>query len=270
MISYAREVAVAEALAREAGAEVLRIQRGEFVVDHKDGDEPVTIADRRASEMILAGLARELPADRVISEEAPVEPDAMAAHRVWFVDPIDGTMDFIRREDGYAVMIGLAVAGKPVVGVVYQPAQDRMFSATPEGAWLTTSTQRERLVVSTIATASEARFVASKSHRTPLIDRVKDQLGIGNELNVGSVGVKLCLIAAGVRDLYVNPAAKTKAWDTCAPEAILVRAGGLLTDMTGATLDYHRDLFHRRGLVGSNAVVHAEVITKLAPLVPIV
>jgi dienelactone hydrolase len=88
---------------------------------------------------------------------------------------------------------------------------------------------------------------------------VKERLGIGDEQNVGSVGVKLCLIAAGVRDLYVNPQAKTKAWDTCAPEAILARAGGRLTDLRGAAIAYAGDLVHRRGLVASNGRVHDEV-----------
>ena len=79
--------------------------------------------------------------------------------------------------------------------------------------------------------------------------------------------MKLCLIAIGVRDLYVNPAAKTKAWDTCAPEAILARAGGRLTDLFGAPIDYHGELRHRRGLVASNGHVHDEVVGKLAPAV---
>ena len=266
--TYDRELAVATRLAREAGAEVLQLQRGDFTVELKAGDEPVTIADRRASELILAGLAREFPEDRVISEEVPTTAEQLVAPRLWLVDPIDGTKDFIRREDGYAVMIGLCVGGVPTVGVVYQPALDRLFAATPAGAWVSVGDgAREPLRVSTTAAASDAKFVASKSHRSAAIDRVKDQLGIDNEHNVGSVGIKLCLIALGVRDLYVNPAAKTKAWDTCAPQVILARAGGTLTDMSGVPLDYFRDLLHLRGLVASNGVVHAEVIGKLAPLV---
>src|SRR5262249_38335761 len=90
--------------------------------------------------------------------------------------------------------------------------------------------------------------------------------GIADEQQVGSVGVKLCLIAMGVRDLYVNPTAKTKMWDTCAPEAILTRAGGRLTDLFGAPVDYTRELRQVRGLVATNGLVHDEVVAKLAPL----
>jgi 3'(2'), 5'-bisphosphate nucleotidase len=163
-------------------------------------------------------------------------------------------------------MIGLVCDGTPTLGVVYQPVLDRLFYATSAGAVMEYQGERRPLVVSSVAAAADARLVASKSHRSREIDRVKRELGIDNELNIGSVGVKLCLIAAGQRDLYVNPATRTKAWDTCAPEAILVTAGGRLSDLFGNPIEYTRELGHRRGLVASNGHVHDEVIGKLAPL----
>jgi 3'(2'), 5'-bisphosphate nucleotidase len=266
--TYGGELVRALELAREAGDLARRLQGGELGVEMKPGDEPVSVADRRASELIVAGLTASFPADPVVSEELTPAPGAFGAPRLWLVDPIDGTKDFIRGEDGYAVMIGLVEGGRPVVGVVHQPVQDRTFYATPDGAWVSAGGAASPLGVSSIAAAGEARLVASKSHRTADIDRVKERLGIGDEQNIGSVGVKLCLIAAGVRELYVNPQAKTKAWDTCAPEAILVRAGGRLTDLFGASISYRREdeLAHRRGLVASNGLVHDEVVRKLAPL----
>ncbi|HET7506054.1 MAG TPA: 3'(2'),5'-bisphosphate nucleotidase CysQ, partial [Kofleriaceae bacterium] len=255
-MSFDRELARAIELARLAGAEVMRMQRGELEVEMKPGDEPVTVADRRASELIVAGLAESFPDDPIISEELTPEPGALGAPRYWLVDPIDGTKEFIRGEDGYSVMIGLVRDGRPTVGVVYQPVIDRLFWGTPDGSHMTHEGQTTRLAVSTITSAAEVRLVASKSQRSPVLDRVKEQLGIANELNLGSVGVKLCVIATGVRDLYVNPAAKTKAWDTCAPEAILVPAGGRLSDLLGNPIDYTTELAHRRGLVASNGWVH--------------
>jgi 3'(2'), 5'-bisphosphate nucleotidase len=126
---------------------------------------------------------------------------------------------------------------------------------------------RTPLAVSTVRDAGAARLVVSASHRSPDIDRVKSTLGIDDEQNIGSVGVKLALIAHGLRDLYVNPWPKTKAWDTCAPEAILVRAGGTLTDLFGDPIAYTgTDLRHPRGLVASNGLIHADVVAKIAPL----
>lgn len=262
-----RELTRAVELARQAGAEVVRLRRGELDVELKAGDEPVTIADRRASELIVQGLAATFPADPLISEELPASAGLLGAPRVWLIDPIDGTKDFIRGEDGFSVMIGLVIAGRPAMGVVHQPTLDRTFFATPDGgAHVATGARVEPLAVSDVAAAGAARLVASASHRAPALDRVKAELGIGNELNIGSVGVKLCLIASGERDLYVSPAAKTKAWDTCAPEAILARAGGRLSDLFGAPIDYRTELAHRRGLIGSNGHIHDEVVGKLGPL----
>lgn len=262
-----RELSFALGLAREAGEEILRLRTSSLTVEMKPGDEPVTAADRAASALIVAGLTRTFSDDVVISEELPATADQLAAPRVWLVDPIDGTKDFIRGRDGFAVMIGLLVAGRPALGVVYQPTIDRTFFATPDGGpQLVERGALQRIAVSEVAAAADARLVASASHRTDDIDRVKAELGIANELNVGSVGVKLCLIALGVRDLYVNPSAKTKAWDTCAPEAILAAAGGRLSDLFGTPIDYARELAHKRGLVASNGHIHDEVVGKLGPL----
>lgn len=266
------ELVAAIDLARAAGAVVLKYRGGELGVELKAGDEPVTLADKAASELIVAGLAARF-SDPIVSEELEMAEGILQstiAGRLWLVDPIDGTKDFIRGADGFSVMIGLLRAGRPVLGVVHQPAVDpphgRTFIATPDGgAYIISAAGVEPLRVSDVAAASEARLVASASHRSPDIDRVKTALGIDNEQNIGSVGVKLCLIALGVRDLYVNPVAKTKVWDTCAPEAILVGAGGRLSDLNGAAIDY-TELRQRRGLVASNGRVHTEVVEKLAPL----
>jgi 3'(2'), 5'-bisphosphate nucleotidase len=261
------DIARALDLARVAGAEVVRLRRGELDVEMKAGNEPVTVADRRASDIIVEGLAKSFPNDAIVTEERPSPPGAFSGKRLWLVDPIDGTKDYIRGGDGFSVMIGLLVDGRPAVGVVHQPTLDRTYFATPDGgAHVLHAGTTTPLAISDVGSAGEARLVASASHRTADIDRVKEQLGIDDEQNIGSVGVKLCLIAQGARDLYVNPSAKTKAWDTAAPEAILARAGGRLTDLFGTPIGYEGDMQHKRGLVGSNGRIHDEVVAKLGPL----
>jgi 3'(2'), 5'-bisphosphate nucleotidase len=265
-VALEQELATAIALAKEAGIKVVQLRNGELSVEMKPGDEPVTVADRTASEMIVRGLAAAFPTDPVISEELPATSSQLLQRRLWLVDPIDGTKDFIKGGDGFSVMIGLVIDHVPTLGVVHQPTIDRTFYATPDGAFVTVKGETTRLAVSDVANAADARLVASASHRTPDIDRVKTELGIAEEMNVGSVGVKLCLIAMGVRDLYVNPSAKTKSWDTCAPEAILAGAGGRLSDLFGDPIEYKEELAHRRGLVASNGRLHGEVVAKLGPL----
>jgi 3'(2'), 5'-bisphosphate nucleotidase len=270
--ALAAELRVARRLARDAGAIVLDYrERGTdaLQVERKEGDEPVTQADRAASALIVAGLEAAFPADVVISEERPFDPAHAGGRRVWFVDPIDGTRDFIRGAEGFAVMIGLAVDGRPAVGVVYQPTQGGTFWAAPGlGAWFARGDgPPRRLRVAPVTDVAALRLVASASHRTSATDVVKTALGITDERNIGSVGIKLALIALGERDLYVNPTPRCKAWDTCAPEAIIVAAGGVLTDGRGGALPYDRvDLGAPRGLVACGAAVHAAVLARLAEL----
>ncbi len=263
-----RELLLAIDLARAAGAEAVRIRDGGALgIEMKPGDEPVTIADRAASDPIIAGIAAAFPNDPVISEEATPTAEALRAERAWLVDPIDGTKDFIRGWDGFSVMIGLLVAGRPALGVVYQPTLERTFFATPAGgAHVAVGDQVSPLAVSTVARAADARLVSSASHRSDEMDRVKSLLSISDEQQIGSVGVKLCLIASGVRDLYVNPSSRTKAWDTCAPEAILARAGGRLSDVFGAPLVYGAELARTRGLLASNGHIHDEVVARISPM----
>jgi 3'(2'), 5'-bisphosphate nucleotidase len=266
--SFARELDVAERLAREAGELILRMRTPDIAVDLKAGDEPVTEADRSASRLILQGLTAAFPDDVHISEENADDLRRLDAERVWYVDPIDGTKDFIRGHEGFSVMIGLAVAHRPVLGVVYEPVHDRMFRAAGDESWFQArSKPPRRLQVSSVIESAEIRLVASKSDRPPKLDEVKSALGIRDELNVGSVGLKLCLIALAERDLYVNPTSHSKVWDTCAPEAILRAAGGRITDVHGEPLHYDtRDVHRRDGLVASNNLVHDEVIARLGPL----
>jgi len=264
-----REIAAARRLASQAGALCLRYREGDLKVTLKAGDEPVTIADQKSSQLIVDGLRAEFPDDVVISEENEDDLRRLTARRVWYIDPIDGTKDFIRGEDGFCVMVGLCVDHRPVVGVIYQPVGDRTYwGAAGSGAWAELPGEpARRIQVSPVAKVEEIRFVASRSHRGGEIDEIKNALGLRNELNVGSVGLKLALIALGERDLYVNPYPKCKTWDTCAPEALLAEAGGRMTDVHGQPLRYDQESCDRpAGMVASNGPVHDTVIARLAPV----
>jgi 3'(2'), 5'-bisphosphate nucleotidase len=267
---YLREVEVARDLARRAG-EIVMAVRGDLGVEMKAGNEPVTIADKKAAAFLVDELGKAFPGDVIICEETEDDPRRVSAERVWYVDPIDGTKDFIRGDRGWSVMIGLAVRARPVVGVVHQPSAERTFWAAPAPApgCLTERGVDRPLGVSAIRDPGRIRLVISASHRSAAIDQVKGALGTQDELNIGSVGVKMGLIAAGERDLYVNPWPKCKAWDTCAPEAILDRAGGRLTDLHGEPIRYDQvDLGRPSGMIASNGHVHADVLARLAPLFP--
>ena len=269
MRAMQRELELATRLAREAGALIRRLHATGLTVDRKAGNEPVTQADRDANALIVAGLRAAFPDYGILSEEAPDDGSRLVKERVWMIDPLDGTKDFIRGESGFATMIGLLDGERPALGVVYQPVGDRLYYATRgQGAFVVEGQGApQRLQVSDVSDPAQIRMVASKSHRDEMIDKVRAELGISDELNVGSVGLKLGLIARGERDLYVNPAGHSKLWDACGPEAILVEAGGRLSDTFGGLLPYRGpELGNTRGLIASNGRLHDQVVSRLRVL----
>jgi 3'(2'), 5'-bisphosphate nucleotidase len=260
----ARELEVAHALARQAGAVLLSHFGRHGAVDRKDRNEPVTQADREANALVVSGLRAAFPGDWVLSEEEPDQPARLSAARVWMVDPMDGTEDFIQGETGFSVMIGLCIDARPVLGVIHRPTTGALYHAAAGlGAFLDGFPIR----VSTVG-LDHVRLVASRSHRSPLLDRVREVLGTTDEVNIGSVGLKVGLVACGARDLYVNPSGRSKLWDACAAQALIEAAGGTMTDAEGGPLVYGgADLVNRRGLVASNGLIHAPVIARVAPVI---
>lgn len=266
-VDLSHELDVARELAREAAALVRRFSQQPMAVKHKAGGEPVTEADLAANTLIVSRLAQEFPGDAVLSEELPDDGSRLGSRRVWMVDPIDGTRDFIRGQTGYVVMIGLCLDGRPVLGVVAHPSTGAVWSGVVgQAAWREQpGGTRTPVQTSPLAEPPGVRIVVSQSRRSPQIDAFRRALGVTDEMTVGSVGLKVALVAQGERDLYLYPGEQTKLWDTCGPEAILIAAGGRMSDMDGRPLDYGKaDLNNRSGVVASNGPLHDHVIRALA------
>jgi len=267
---YDRELETAARVAREGATLVRGYYRKKMVIEAKAGNEPVTEADRAANALIVERLAAAFPKDTILSEEIPDSGARIGRSRIWMVDPIDGTSDFILGDTGFVVMIGLCVDGRPTVGAVAHPLSEKVYAGVVGvGAWVEdVAGVRTPLHPSTIERSPGIRLVASKTHRTPRVDKIKKALQIEDEINVGSVGLKIGLVTEAKRDLYVYTGGRTKIWDTCGPEAVLTAAGGKMTDVDGNPLVYDReDLYNRRGIVASNGPLHPFVIETLAPLV---
>jgi 3'(2'), 5'-bisphosphate nucleotidase len=236
-------------------------------VKYKDAGEPVTEADLAANALIVGRLAQEFPGDAILSEELPDENSRLGRPRVWMVDPIDGTRDFVRGRPGYVVMIGLCLDGRPTLGAVAHPLTDVVWSGiVGQGAWRDSPDgTRMPMRTSALAEPRGVRIVVSQSRRSPQIDAFRLALGVTDEMSVGSVGLKVALVCQAERDLYLYPGEQTKLWDTCGPEAILTAAGGRMSDMDGRPLVYNKaDLNNRTGVVASNGPLHDLVIQALA------
>ncbi|HHH28725.1 MAG TPA: 3'(2'),5'-bisphosphate nucleotidase CysQ, partial [Polyangiaceae bacterium] len=225
------------AIARRAAVRVAEIyeehcQRG-VEVELKGPGDPVTVADREANDIICEALADAFPDSGVIAEEsAPEDAATLAAiaarPRVFFVDPLDGTREFVDQNGEFAVMIGLAVGGRAEAGVIAMPVDGRVVAGRREvGVFVQEPAgSRRALQVTPTSRFDDATMVVSRSHRPPLIEPLRRRLGIGKLQPCGSVGVKIARIVLGDADLYVHAGPGMKHWDTCGPQAILEAAGG--------------------------------------------
>lgn len=256
------ELHIAERLVREAGNLVSQYYATGASVAWKGANDPVTAADHAANAVLVAGLRAAFPEDGLLSEESADDHSRLGKRRVWLVDPLDGTREFIDRIGEFSIMVGLAVDGSPVFGVVYQPVIDLLYRGiVGELAEAVLEGIARPLAVSTEAEPRALRLVVSRSHRNPMVDAVRERLDIGEERPSGSVGLKVGLLATGVCDLYIHPAPGLKEWDTCAPEAILCAAGGAVSDSWGQPLHYNKaDVRQRQGLLASNGPAHNAVV----------
>lgn len=268
-----KELGVAIDLARRASALILGFYEKGVEAEEKIGadnfPEPVTIADRLSSELIVEGLKQAFPGDGILSEEAFDSGERLTKNRVWMIDPIDGTKGFIEKTGDFAVQIGLAENGAAVLGVVLLPLSDVLYFAMKDcGAFQATGDGApERLHVSNKTGFGEMILATSRNHRSPKMARVLQSFGLKREIRRGSVGLKVGLIVGQNCDLYIHLSPRTKFWDTCAPQIILEEAGGKMTDLFGAKINYNqRDVQNHNGVIASNGVSHFETLEKLKPL----
>ncbi|HAS22476.1 3'(2'),5'-bisphosphate nucleotidase CysQ [Idiomarina loihiensis] len=225
-------------IAREAGAAIMDIYRSDdFDVQKKADDSPLTKADLAAHNIICDGLRALDIQYPVISEESSNISWAQRKHwcRYWLVDPLDGTKEFIKRNDEFTVNIALIEKGVPILGVVYAPALNAMYTGERDrGAFLNDK------VISVASRKSETlRVVGSRSHPSQettdwldALDKPYEMLGVGSSL-------KFCLVAEGKADIYPR-LGPTSEWDTAAAHAVLGAAGGEVTTVAGAPLLYNQ------------------------------
>lgn len=260
------EIDFASKVAREAATIVNTFYVGSSEVRYKSDDEPVTEADRSANQHILARIQAMFPNDGILSEESKDDLARLNKSRVWIVDPLDGTKEFIARNGEFSIMIGLAIEGHPVLGVVMQPDPGLLYvGAVNHGAYMYEAGERIPLLVSDFQQVSKMVLVSSRSHRQQIVDKMRAALRITSERVSGSVGLKVGLISRRLADLYVHPSPGCKEWDICAPYALLEAAGGRMTDCWGNPLTFNkRDVRAHNGLIVSNGQAHDEIVETVA------
>ena len=268
MSDYEEILNVAQHAAENAAEIIRKIYRTSFDVEFKAPRDPVTTADRQANDLICAHLQKHFPEIPCVAEES--DPNTFEEYRrsarVFFVDPLDGTRDFVRRNDEFVVMIGLLEDERPALGLVLAPVSKTLWVGHGSTAYRQdASGERRSLSVSSTEGLAEARLVTTRSHRGKLVERALEVLSPARVDALGSAGLKFAEVAQGAADAYVAPGFAGSRWDACAGEAIVRAAGGCVTDTLGGLLDYRdADLGNRNGIVASNGRFHEVVLARVA------
>lgn len=231
-------------IAKQAGTVIMDIYgTDDFAVEYKDDNSPITVADKASHEVIMAGLKKHFPEIPILSEEGADIPYEVRKgwRKFWLVDPLDGTKEFIKRNGEFTVNIALIENKIPIAGVVYVPAQDKLYwGIKGQGAWIQQGEKEsEKIHVRQSNHEKGLTVVMSRSHPSPELEAYLKNVKVAEALPVGS-SLKLCVVAEGKADLYPR-LGPTMEWDTAAGHAVVVAAGGTVKTPAGELLDYNKE-----------------------------
>jgi len=260
---WSPELEVACHLAQDA-ATVLRryYAAGGIAARAKVDRSPVTDADLEANAVIVSGLRQAFPQDAILSEEEPDDPSRLAAKRVWLVDPLDGTRDFVSRSGDFAVNVALTLAGAPSLAVVAHPPADRLYAAVKGGGAARMGAEGvRRLAVVRGRPIGALRAGITRTARNAALDCFLKRSGLGPAAVPCGASVKALRLAEGELDLTLTLHGRECEWDTCAPGLIVSEAGGRVTDADGRPFRYNQaDVRHRRGVIMSAGDHHDQLV----------
>jgi myo-inositol-1(or 4)-monophosphatase len=247
------DLALLEVTVREAGNIARSYYGGDYKQWNKEGGSPVTEADLAVNKYLCDTLTAARPDYGWLSEETTDDPARLERATVFIIDPIDGTVAFLKNRPHFTICAGIVVDGRPCCGVVYNPITDEMYSArTGAGA------HRNGRPIH-VSARDALRECAMLGDRTQLTAAPFPPMHVQNR---NSVAYRLVLVADGSADASVSLTAK-RDWDLAAADIILHEAGGVLTDARGAVLTYNRPVTKQTSLVAANPQLNAEIVTLL-------
>ena len=229
------------ALAEDAGRAILEVYSTDFDVQAKDDASPLTQADLASHRWIDAGLWAMTPDIPIITEESglPAFEERRTWRRYWIVDPLDGTKEFVNRNDEFTVNIALIEDGRPVLGVVHVPVLGKTYVGCEGLGAQRREGDADPVPIEIAATGEHpVRIVGSRSHRGKSLDAFLERVGDYDMIPMGS-SLKFCVIAEGGADLYPR-LGPTSEWDTAAAQAVVEQAGGSVVTLDGKPMKYNQ------------------------------
>jgi myo-inositol-1(or 4)-monophosphatase len=250
------DVVLLERVVREAGAVAREIFQRSCETWHKKDGSPVTEADLAVNRYLAEHLRAARPAYAWLSEENEDDRSRFSAQRVFVVDPIDGTLAFVKRRPHFTISVAVVEAGRPVAAAVYNPITDDSYvAAAGEGARLDGAPIR----VGNRQNLEGCRMLASRATLTS--PRWQPWPGMHIE-NPNSIALRVALVAAGRYDAALTMAT-IHDWDLAAADLILCEAGGVLTTIEGATPRYNQEDVVQPSVLAAGPALHAALRARL-------
>jgi myo-inositol-1(or 4)-monophosphatase len=247
-LPYGPELDSAERAAKEAGAVIMALFKGKYDVQEKSRNNPVTTADLEANRRIREAIQKNFPEDGWLSEEDTDGAERLKKSRLWVIDPIDGTREFIEGVPQFAVSIAFVEDGKPKAAVVFNPARGRFYKAAAgQGAFL----NDQRIRVTPRQELDGARLLVSRSEPQRKFQVFIDRCEIKP---IGSIAYRLAKVASGDGDGTLT-FRSIHEWDICAGVLMVQEAGGSVVDGGGNPLTFNQRDPRCRGMVAANGTL---------------
>ena len=265
-ISSFPETKIALSAALKTKDTILNIYRGNFTKDIKEDKTYLTEADLKSNEIIIEELSKtNYP---ILSEESKDDKERLNYSKIWIIDPLDGTAEFVDKTGEFVVMIALIENHIPVAGIVFQPTTNILYLAEKgKGAFKLENNCWSKIGVSNIRQLELAKVVLSRHHLSQEELIFLNKLRLSKFVQMGSCGLKIAEISNGKAELYFTFYPKIKQWDTAAGYCLITEAGGKITDTEGQELIYNTaNINHEKGVLVTNKKIHQQVIKEHIPL----
>jgi myo-inositol-1(or 4)-monophosphatase len=235
---------------RDAGHIARKFYGGDYRQWNKEGGSPVTEADLAVNKYLHDHLTAARPRYGWLSEENTDDPARLSRREVFVIDPIDGTVAFLKNRPHFTICAAIVVEGRPCCGVVYNPISEELYSArTGAGA------HRNGAPIH----AGERRALEGCAMLGDRAQLTREPWPPMHVQNRNSVAYRVVLVADGSADASVSLTSK-RDWDLAAADIILTEAGGCLTDAGGCALIYNRPVTRQSSLVAANPELHTEIL----------
>ncbi len=246
----------------KASKTIMEIYKTDFTTFTKNDKEPITEADIQSNQIIINSLSKSK--HPILSEESPDDlQKRLGNKKVWIIDPLDGTTDFVNKTGEFTVMIALVEDNYPILGAISCPPQNTLYIAQKgQGAFFTSDNNDWKKLVVSKTNLKNCKAVGSRFHQSEKERQFIADLDISKFTSRGS-SLKAIDICSGKAELYFTLTSKIKQWDTCASNCLVTEAGGKITDMNGNLLKYNTEILnHENGILVTNGIIHDEIVNR--------